>query len=271
MKVKELNIYPIKSCAPIKSKELNFNSVGAKDDRSMLIVDKNGRFLTQREFPKMCQITPILREGKWTVHAPEMPEMFLKNEIEDIKYKSETGIRKINIWKDEVLAYEFDRNISQWFSDFLKIECSLVQMGDKSHRPYSLESREISFVDHSPLLIITSASLEALNSKLSSPIPMDRFRPSIVIDNVVLPFLEDSWRMIKLGNMTLNFARECTRCIMICIDQVTAEVKSGPLKTLSTFRKRLADNKIIFGSYYYHQGVGKIEVGDKLTVLSPQS
>ena len=123
---------------------------------------------------------------------------------------------------------------------------------------------QVSFADGFPVLIISEASLEALNSRLPSPLPMNRFRPNLVVRDSA-PFAEDGWRRIRIGEAVLRLIRPCIRCVTTTVDQATGQTGKEPLATLATFRR--AEGGVIFGQNAVHERGGLIRLGDPVEVL----
>jgi uncharacterized protein YcbX len=124
-----------------------------------------------------------------------------------------------------------------------------------------------SFSDGFPLLLISEASLQDLNSRLELPVPMRRFRPNLVISGCT-PYAEDEWQRIRIGEIEFEVAKPCSRCIIPTIDTETAQRNPDrePLRTLATYRRR--DNKVYFGQNLIHRGTGLLKVGDPLEIIA---
>ena len=122
----------------------------------------------------------------------------------------------------------------------------------------------LTFADASPLLVVGSESLADLNARLETPLPMNRFRPNIVIDGCP-PYAEGGWDRILVGDLVLERLAPCGRCAITTTDQASAERGKEPLTTLETYR-RDPDFGVIFGSYYGHTTIGRLAVGDAVTV-----
>jgi uncharacterized protein YcbX len=126
----------------------------------------------------------------------------------------------------------------------------------------------VSFADGYPLLLTTDASLGALNDRLDRPVPMNRFRPNLVVDGET-PFGEDGWALIRVGEVRLRVVKPCARCVVTTVDQETGEVGREPLRTLATFRRH-EDGGVLFGQNVVHEGPGVLRVGDDVEVLEPK-
>lgn len=126
------------------------------------------------------------------------------------------------------------------------------------------------FADGFPLLVVNQSSLDELNSRLSTPVDMRRFRPNIVVEGAD-DWAEDAWRRIRIGNSTLDIVKPCSRCVMTTVnpDTGTKDPSTQPLKTLAGYRQ--TPDGVIFGQNAVHQGPGVISVGDKVTVLNQEN
>jgi uncharacterized protein YcbX len=175
---------------------------------------------------------------------------------------------RVRVWEDECEAVAPDPAADAWLSDFLGQPCRLVRMPDDIRRPvdasYGAPTDQVGFADGFPLLLISQASLDHLNARLATPLPMVRFRPNLVVAGTA-PHEEDSWRRIRIGDCTLRVAKPCSRCIIPTIDPTTAQRSSEPLRTLMGYRRR--DNKIFFGQNLLHDGPAELAEGMRVEVL----
>jgi uncharacterized protein YcbX len=124
----------------------------------------------------------------------------------------------------------------------------------------------VSFTDGFPLLLITQASLDGLNARLERPLPMNRFRPNLVISGAT-PHAEDGWQRVRIGEIEFAVVKPCARCVTTTIDQNTATAGREPLRTLATYRK--VGSNVMFGQNVIHLGQGRISVGDAVHVTAP--
>lgn len=125
---------------------------------------------------------------------------------------------------------------------------------------------QVGFADAYPLLLISEASLADLNQRLPAPLPMNRFRPNLVVSGCE-PYAEDSWRQIRINQILFDVAKPCERCIITTTNQTTATREgSEPLKTLATYRK--VRGGVIFGQNLIHHSPGTLQVGNSIEVLS---
>jgi len=165
------------------------------------------------------------------------------------------------VWRHQGPAEDLGNSAAGLLSKFLGRPVRLVGLAP-GHRRRSSSGAKIAFVDSAPLLIVSRASLDLLNEKLASGLPMDRFRPNIVIDGGVA-HQEDLWTRIAIGGSELQRVKPCSRCSITTVDQRSGiRVGPEPLKTLATYRRR--EREVWFGSYYQIRRPGAIGVGDEV-------
>lgn len=255
--------YPIKSCAGTALSTAILEPRGIRHDRELLIVDAaTDRFLTQRELPRMALIAPQIADGELRVSAPGMAPLTLPI-IED------GPTREVGIWRDRCVAVDQGGVAAGWLSAFLGHSCRLVRMAPAFVRPvdpdYATAGDQVGFADGFPCLLTAEESLAALNERLDEPLPMDRFRPNIVIAGGT-PFGEDRMSRLRIGDIVFKAPKACARCTITTVDQATGETGKEPLRTFATFRK--ARRGVLFGQNLIHTGIGTIRVGDRVEVLA---
>lgn len=262
----EITIYPIKSCGGIPLGSGRLEPRGLQHDRRWMLVDDDGMFLTQREHPRMTFIQVACTQDGLELNAPGMEALLVP-----VESHSKEHVHVV-VWDDRMEAQLASDEAAAWFSAYLGMECRLVVMSDRSFRPvdrnYTLKNDVVSFADAFPLLLISDASLADLNSRLESPIPMKRFRPNLVVSGCEA-FEEDTWELIRIGDMLLHVVKPCARCTITTIDTVTAVKTTEPLKTLATYRTMR--NKVMFGQNLIHEGTGTLKLGDTVHILKRKS
>jgi uncharacterized protein YcbX len=174
----------------------------------------------------------------------------------------------VEVWDDTTEGVLVSPEAAQWLSRFLGKLVRLLWMPDdvvRSTDPMYAAGYQVSFADGFGFLLISQASLDELNRRLETPLPMNRFRPNLVVSGAQ-PFAEDGWRDLRLGGLDLSVVKPCGRCVVTTTDQDTAERGVEPLRTLATFRRR--DGQVMFGQNVVHRGIGRLVVGTPLEVLS---
>ena len=257
-------IYPVKSLAGIACDSLVLTDRGARGDRRWMLVDNGGRFISQREWPKLCLMRMLMADDGFEIVAPNGESLL-------VPFAIESGTtREVSIWSDIASAIESPLQINQFFSRALDMSCSLVYMPEDSHRyvdsTYAGDGQLTSFSDAFPLLLIGSSSLLELNRRLKMDgqleIGWDRFRPNIVVATDE-PHVEDSWAEFRMGEAEAIGVKLCSRCVMTTVDQTSGMTGKEPLKTLAQYRSM--KNKIMFGQNVIAQQ-GTIRVGDTVSV-----
>lgn len=261
MKISGLYIYPIKSLGAISISESKALTEGFEHDRRWMLVDNEGNFLTQREHAKMALFGCDLKNDKL--------EVSIGHDTQVIGLEANPELsRPVKVWSSKLKACEVDSNISEWFSDHLDMHATLVKMTSISKRPKRLFTppykTTLSFADGYPYLIMGEESMNALNSKLESALPLDRFRANIIVETKVA-HEEDEWKSeFDLGTAKMKVIKPCARCVVTTIDQQTGSKGKEPLKTLSTYRKWR--NKIWFGANAICLKEGMVKVGDEIAL-----
>lgn len=262
----EIWVYPIKSLGGIYLQEAVAERRGLRYDRRWMLVDESGRFVSQREIPHMAMLATAIEPPNLSVFWKNNPREKISIPLEFTSGDAQKI--RVRIWDDECYAQCLPKEINQWFSSQLGEHLRLVCMPDSSKRHtdgrYAPAGQHVSFADAFPYLIIGQASLDALNDRLSLPLPMNRFRPNFVFEGGTA-FEEDNWRQFSLNDHLFMGVKPCARCIIPTTNQETAERAAEPLKTLSTFRK--SDNKILFGqnAVWLGEGEAVIRVGDLIS------
>ncbi|MXV49752.1 MOSC domain-containing protein [Pedobacter sp. HMF7647] len=265
LQVSQLFIYPIKSLGGISVSEAEITDRGFKHDRRWMLIDKNDRFLSQREFAQMALLTVEINDNELVVsHKHELQK---KLNIPIVPKTNQSIFA--SVWDDQFETIRVDPEADKWFSMMLGFDCRLVYMPDETHRAvderYAINYDEItSLSDAYPFLLISEASLEDLNNKLAEKLPMDRFRPNIVIKGA-FPFQEDEMEEFSINGISFFGVKPCARCIVTTINQDNAQKGKEPLKTLSSYR--LKGHKILFGQNLLHGGLGKIAVADQIAIV----
>ena len=259
--ITQLFVYPLKSARGVKLERAELAATGFKHDRRFMLVDEAGRFFTQRATPQLALVEPGITAEAIHFSAPGMPQLAVP-----ITQLAESGAsRNVTVWRHSGPAFSIGEAARAWFSQYMGQPADLVFMPATPQRFSSIGHRPISFVDGYPFLMIAQASLDALNARLETPLPMDRFRPNIVI-NGCEPHAEDSWPHVRCGDVDFKAAKPCERCIITCTDQQTLQRTTEPLATLATYRKK--GHGTIFGQYFTHRGEGEISVGMPLQVTT---
>jgi len=261
--LKTISIYPVKSLHGIDVKTARVERMGLEDDRRLMVVDPQGLFLTQREHARMALIHPILTDTSLSLSAPGMQEL-------TVPVLKQGRRIQVEIWKSSgVESIDQGDLVAQWLSDFLKMPARLVCMADgylrKVSADYAIQADDhVSFADAYPILIVSQESLDDLNSRMEQPIPINRFRPNLVVSGTT-PFGEDAWKRLRIGGVEMALVKPCARCNVPTIDQDSAESGKEPNTTLAKYRK--FNGKVMFGVNVIPLTTGCLNAGDTVEIL----
>jgi uncharacterized protein YcbX len=223
------------------------------------VVDAAGVCITQRTHPALALVRPAIADGGLRVEAPGLAPIHLGTAGPPVA---------VRVWGDVVEAADLGDRAADWISAAVGVRCRLVHMPGRTRRPVASLPREqarVSFADAYPFLVLSAASLDDLNARLAVPVPMNRFRPNLVVGGGA-PFAEDAWGRIRAGGIELSLLKPCARCVLTTVDQRRGR-KDGtePLRTLATFRR--VDGEVLFGMNAVHHGTGRLAVGEPVALL----
>jgi uncharacterized protein YcbX len=264
IRLSALTYYPVKSMQGWDVPAAAVTPRGLANDRLLMVADRDGMFYTQRDLPRLAAILPRLEAESLTLSAPEVAPLTLP-------LRRAGDALPVTIWDDEAQAVDQGDEAAGWLSMFLGVEARLVRMPDDYVRSVSREyavtaDDHVGFADGYPLLLASQESLDDLNARMETPIPMNRFRPNIVVSGCD-PFAEDGWKRIRIGEVELALVKPCARCDVPTHDQVTGrKMGKEPTATLATFRRR--GNKVMFAMNAIPVTLGMIRLGDQVQVLA---
>ena len=240
-----LFVYPVKSCRGVELHAAQVTERGLAHDREWMIVDATRRFVSQREEPRLSLIATALSTTALELSAPGCERLAVPL---DRSGPSTT----VTVWRDTLPAIDQGDEAAQWLSAWIGRESRLVRFDSQvrrgCNRAYVGDSgAHTGFADAYPLLVLTEASLADLNARLAVPLPVNRFRPNLVLAGTEA-YDEDHIDEIVAGTVTMKLVKPCTRCQIPTTDQATGERTSEePLKTLATYRMNPALEGVTFG------------------------
>ncbi len=264
LKLENIFIYPVKSLGAISLGHCKIEERGLEYDRRWMLINRDGVFMTQRDYPQMSFIK-MKFEGTRLIAYNNKDD---SDRMEIPLDSAENELIRVGIWEDNCEAVFVGASYDKWFSEHLGIECRLVKMPETTKRQIDLsfaeEGKYVSFADGFPFLLIGTASLEDLNDRLEEPVPMSRFRPNFVMSGGK-PYEEDQLNEILIGDVRFKVVKPCSRCVITTLDEKTGVKGKEPLKTLSGYRKK--GNKVFFGQNLIAYSAGTVTIGDKIRQL----
>ncbi|KAE9023409.1 hypothetical protein PF011_g4012 [Phytophthora fragariae] len=212
-KVSGLFVYPIESCAGIQLDEAQLTPKGLLHDREWVIIDgARDKFVTQRRYPKLALLHPKLLPStdaaqvtSLVLTAKGMPELEVP-----VVNTGEGKLRVVSVWKDKVEAVDQGDAAAEWLDTF---------MGEEK------------------------CGSETDSRVIPNPMPMNRFRPNIVLRGSPA-FADEHWNCITIDGFQFRNVRPCARCGMPSVDQATGEVHPEREPSRAIVRER---NGVLLG------------------------
>ncbi len=278
-----IHIYPLKAGRAVDLSESAVEPWGLAGDRRWLVIDSAGRFVSQREEPALARVIAVYpaagagqvaagrsRPGDAITLSAAGGHPPLKVAMPGAA--DDTEMVPVAVWGSRVRAAAAGKEADEWLGRLLDRDVRLVYLDDPTRREvdqdYGDPGDRVSFADGYPLLLTSAGSLAALGDWLAEdghpPVPMNRFRPSVVVAGA-RAWAEDGWRRIRIGTVTFRVVKPCGRCVVTTIDQATGQRGRQPLKLLG--RRRRFGQQLVFGQNMIPDAPGRIRVGDPVRVL----
>jgi len=231
--VSELFVYPVKSARGIARSRVRVGARGLEWDRQWMVIDARGTFLSQRTHPRLARIVPEITADALMLQAPDMPAL-------RVPLDSRGEQVPVRVWKDACIGVDQGGPTHEWVSRVIGAAVRLVRVAPDMERAANPRfagaiPAPLGFADGYPLLICNQASLEDLNARLPRPMPIECFRPNIVVRGLPA-WAEDRIDTLVMGEVTLHLVKPCTRCSIPSGDPRTGEPSTDPLPELRKFR-----------------------------------
>jgi uncharacterized protein YcbX len=256
-RVEALFIYPLKSARAIALDSARLGATGFEWDRHWMASDDNGTFFSQRTHPKLALIQPKLDgvavQGLASPAASVTTLTLEREGLQPLRQSTQPAgePRPVRVWDDRFPSLDQGDEASEWLSQALGTKARLIRLMPRAQRHADPDfagdtTAPVSFTDAFPFLVVNRASLESLNERMPEPVPMNRFRPNIVLGGLE-PWAEDRIESISIGAVRLRLVKPCTRCVITSTDQLTGEIKENPLPVLRAFRFSKELRGVMFG------------------------
>lgn len=261
LQVSRLRIHPLKGGAGIDLDALEFDQAGPRFDRRWMVVRPDGEFVTQRDAPRLAVVRPRLDADVLELRAPD-------GEVVRLPIEFDGPALSVRVWSSEVDARTGPPAGDEWLSELLGQPCRLAYLRGDAVRetdPAYAEGHRVGFADGYPVLVASEGSVAELSRRAGRPVPMDRFRPNIVVSGAP-PHDEDAWRRFAVGGLALRGVKLCARCKVTTVEQDrgTLDPDSEPLRTLAIYRR--IKGHVYFGLNAVHLGTDTVRVGDAVQV-----
>ncbi|MGV9275615.1 MOSC domain-containing protein [Streptomyces griseosporeus] len=268
--LQSIHVHPVKAFRALSVREAVVEPWGLAGDRRWVLIDDGGKVVTQRQQPRLAlAAAEPLPGGGLRLSAPGLDPL-------EVAVPEPGDTVTVDVFGDKVEGVLADTAAHAWCGAYLGTGARLVHMDDPATRrpvdpDYALPGETVSFADGFPLLVTTTASLDALNALVAKgdhahegPLPMNRFRPNLVVAGTAA-WAEDDWTRIAVGEVEFRVAKVCGRCVVTTTDQHSATRGKEPLHTLG--RHRHMNGSLVFGQNLVPLGPGTIRVGDPVRIL----
>ncbi|MGF1909218.1 hybrid-cluster NAD(P)-dependent oxidoreductase [Vibrio kasasachensis] len=257
----QINVFPVKSVGGLALSTAWVEKQGLMFDRRFMLALSDGSMVTARKYPQMVKIKSVLSPDGLRFTAPDRHPLIIR--YKEFKMQPTCA----TVWKDTFEAYTTTDEANDWFSSVVGKKVELLYSGEQSTRVREMLGHNVSFADGYPLLIISQGSLDELNARSQELHSMEQFRTNLIASSRE-PFVEDSWKRIRIGEVEFEAVKPCERCILTTVDVQSGKFRPSkePLKTLSEFRANEFGG-VFFGQNLVAKNEGVICAGDEIEVL----
>ena len=243
-RIASLFVYPVKGCRGVAVASAPLTERGLEYDREWMVVDAAGRFVTQRTEPRLALLEPRIDAASLTIGAPGAEPLRIALDHDGVA-------GPVTVWRDTVPGIDQGDEAATWLSSRLGGEHRLVRFDRAARRRCNPQyagdtGAHTAFADGYPLLVLSQVSLDDLNARLATPLPVNRFRPNLLLSGLEA-YDEDHIDELAIGDVRLKLVKPCTRCQVTTTDQATLERGLEPLRTLAGYRYDAALDGVAFG------------------------
>ncbi|MGH7141674.1 MAG: MOSC domain-containing protein [Minisyncoccia bacterium] len=227
LKVKTIWIFPVKSCGGIEMDSAKVCPYGFEHDHEFMVVDENGRMVSQREYPKLCLVRTALTDNMLHICLPS-GESETINLLHEVEQK-----RTVQIHRDSAIGFVVHGPAAELFCDYLGARVGLVRhVPRECPRTHYCREREMalpaSFADGYAVLVTTRRSLKRFEELCDVTDAERRLRPQLILDSedAYKPGIENRMFSIVTRNASGNYAalvlaKRSERCVIPSIDPQT--------------------------------------------------
>jgi uncharacterized protein len=266
VELSSIYVYPVKSLRGFTVERARIEKGGVVGDRMWVVVDERGNFMHQRDYPRMATISAEYAPSALVLQAPGMRSLEVPLSLDDSRHEPSTP-QYVRLWRRSSPVVPTTPEADAWIGQAIGHRGHLMALTRTvPARNVPDYERNSTLQDATPFHLTSESSLADLNARSSVHVPMNRFRPNVVVSGAE-PYAEDRWKRIQIGQIQLAWIKPCTRCVTTMTDQMTGErERREPLYTLSTYRRWRGE--VVFGHYFDSEPVSAtIQVGDRVTVL----
>lgn len=240
-------------------------------DRFWLVIREDGHMVTARQEPRLVLVSVACKNGHLILNAPEMKELSIP-----VKLPEDNPVKNCRVFGLDIEGRDCGNDVACWITTFLNsepyrlvhFETQMTPRKCNEIKPPFRTNDKVPYSDCGPLLIISEASMEDLNTRMEKKIDLRNFRPSITVSGCNA-YEEDTWDKVVIGDVEMKQVMACGRCILTTVDPDTGIIdRKEPLDTLKSYRmcdpaqKHLYKSAPLFGSFYGIDKNGTVKKGD---------
>ncbi|KAB7746295.1 MOSC domain-containing protein [Nostocoides sp. F2B08] len=274
--VSSISVFPVKSTAGRSLDEVAVAAEGLVDDRRWMVVDGSGESRTARRDRALLTVAATPLAGGLRLESRSA-------EREPLEVTEPTGASvPVTVHGRPLHGIPAPPEASEWIGAAIgRPDSTLVHIARP--RPlnpaHSRAGDRTAFADAYPVTLATTASLRRLQDWVTETalergedpvrLDMERFRPNLVIDGELEPFVEDGWTTVCVGDVPFDVAKCIDRCVLTTVDPRTLESGPEPIRTLA--RHRSWDGATWFGIQLIPRGAGVVRVGDEVSGIDDET
>jgi uncharacterized protein YcbX len=263
--VSGLFIYPVKSLRGVAVETVSIKDGRFAGDREYLVVSRDGQFMDLRHYPQMARVEATITADGLRLRSEGFRDLHVH-----LPVRAEGHVTHVPLFRRSAPVTATSVEADRWLSDVLAVSCRLMAFVPTA-AAVNVPSYEVhsSLHDATPFHLTSEESLADLNARARTSLPMNRFRPNLVVRGASA-YAEDSWRTVAVGDTVLHWIKPCKRCVATTTDQVTGERQSRePLATLKTYRR--LGLGVAFGHYLMAERWGaELRVGDPVRIVEQE-
>jgi uncharacterized protein len=262
--VSGLFIYPVKSLRGVTVDAVRLEGGRPAGDREYLVLNDQGDFMDQRHYPQMARVEACMTSEGLRLRSEGFQDLDVGSAVGG---GTHDGVTHVLMFRRSAPVVATSAAADRWLSEVLGVPCRLMAFAPGAaalNVPFYEE--RASLHDATPFHLTSEESLRDLNARAGTSLPMNRFRPNLIVRGAN-PYAEDDWKTVAIGDTVLRWVKACTRCVTTTTDHMTGERRSRePLATLAKYRRQ--GSSVVFGHYLMPERWGaELRVGDALRIV----
>jgi uncharacterized protein len=274
-RVAALYLYPVKALRGVALQQSVLGPRGLAGDRAWMLISGDGRFVSQRELPRLALLSARYEQDTLCIDAAGLATL-------RVPLAAGAGeCRAARVWADDCEVLDAGDEAARWLGAALESRpCRLVRMRPDFRRRLARAAllgadTTTAFADAAPFLVVNRPSLDALNAELlrngGNAVQIERFRPNVVLEGLS-PFAEHAVAVLRGAQGSFRLCYPCERCAVITVDPARGardEAGRRAFAALATLNPLPGTAKPVFGMNATWSGDdgATLRIGDTFEVL----